>query len=386
MGVLVDKLASASGLERYDILVAQHPEDPNARLVKRVVAFGNDLDRCWVELRDGDLWLGPDAQRLSREVKDPLESRDLRAVWFAWPGKDQAVAERFLVGPTTGESSEPDRSAQASARQLQLLPAAGPEQTRSSLQLSVRQQRHDQGLEVCEPGWVSTRRAVDGSYCDAYGIRGREGQAIEVSDVGMDFEVVPDSVHDLYCGLDLRPDAWMFHWRPADSKVALWCNGQVLAEHDLPADLLARGREPGSSVRVEYGLLDGQFFFAVGSRPDSLWCVERKPEWGGADPGSAPWQPLRTRLYIGANATEPVPVSRLVVFRDVYWFRLPQLGVDPGRKAVATLVPPGHLYLLGDNSFDSTDSRMFGPVPAENLMGRPRAVIGPYPRFQWLSR
>lgn len=384
--VLVDKLASARDLDRYDTLVARHPEDPNARLVKRVVAFGDELERCWVELRDGDLWLGPDAQRLNRAVKDPLASRDLRATWFAWPAKDAAVAERLLVVPTTQEPVEPDQAADAAVRPLWLLPTTGPEATRRSMQRSVRQERHDQGLEVFEPGWISTRRAVDGSYRDAYGSRGREGEATEVTDVGMDFFVVSEPVLGLYCGLDLRPDAWMFHWQPAGNKVALWCNGQVLAEHDLPADLLRRGREPGEAVRVEYGLLDGRLFFAVGSQPDGLWCVERKPEWGGVDPGSAPWQPMRTRLYIGADAKEPVPVERLVVFRDVYWFRLPQLGMDPGRKAVATLVPPGHLYLLGDNSFDSLDSRMFGPVPAANLTGRPRAVIGPYPRFQWLSR
>lgn len=33
-------------------------------------------------------------------------------------------------------------------------------------------------------------------------------------------------------------------------------------------------------------------------------------------------------------------------------------------------VPPGHIYVLGDNRGDSVDSRDFGPVPLESLIGR----------------
>ena len=205
-------------------------------------------------------------------------------------------------------------------------------------------------------------------------------------DVGMDFEFVPSAVRDLYCGLDLRPDAWMFHWRPAAGRVELWRNGTTVAEHVLPADLLASRRSASAPVRVEYGFLDARFFFAVDSRADMLWCIDRKPEWMTTDPGSTPWAQPRTRLYVGANASGPVAVPRLAVFRDVHWFRLPALGLDPSRKNASKLVPPGHLYLLGDNSFDSKDSRMFGAVPVRNFAGRPRMVLGPWPRLGWLSR
>ena len=33
------------------------------------------------------------------------------------------------------------------------------------------------------------------------------------------------------------------------------------------------------------------------------------------------------------------------------------------------VVPPGQLYLLGDNRFDSIDSRHFGPVPSASVVG-----------------
>jgi signal peptidase I len=41
----------------------------------------------------------------------------------------------------------------------------------------------------------------------------------------------------------------------------------------------------------------------------------------------------------------------------------------PGRHGTV-VVPPLHVYVLGDNRNHSNDSRSFGPVPIENLVGR----------------
>jgi signal peptidase I len=49
----------------------------------------------------------------------------------------------------------------------------------------------------------------------------------------------------------------------------------------------------------------------------------------------------------------------------------PFVDVDtrPGRKGEVA-VPPLHIYVLGDNRNHSNDSRSFGPVPIENVVGR----------------
>jgi signal peptidase I len=43
------------------------------------------------------------------------------------------------------------------------------------------------------------------------------------------------------------------------------------------------------------------------------------------------------------------------------------------------VVPPDALYLLGDNRFDSEDSRNFGPVPAGTVVGRVVGRLFPSP-------
>jgi signal peptidase I len=42
------------------------------------------------------------------------------------------------------------------------------------------------------------------------------------------------------------------------------------------------------------------------------------------------------------------------------------------------IVPPHRYFAMGDNSYNSYDSRYWGPVPEENLVGRGLLVYWPF--------
>jgi signal peptidase I len=94
------------------------------------------------------------------------------------------------------------------------------------------------------------------------------------------------------------------------------------------------------------------------------------------------------RLYInGKLATEP-GFTRVMRAQDGYRGYSGKLSYDFQYLTTPTetfTVPAESYFALGDNSFNSSDSRVWGRVPAENVVGRGLLVYWPFTRhWGWI--
>ena len=82
---------------------------------------------------------------------------------------------------------------------------------------------------------------------------------------------------------------------------------------------------------------------------------------------------------------DTISMIRGNVFIDGVMLEEPYLTKKDGDALAPTLVPPNSYFVLGDNRGGSSDSRHWGPVPLENIVGKVSLRYWPFSEFSLFS-
>ncbi len=84
------------------------------------------------------------------------------------------------------------------------------------------------------------------------------------------------------------------------------------------------------------------------------------------------WAGLAVCVLLACGSAVRAGFRAVRVLRDLHYTELGEHGL-----AEALELGPGEIFVLGDNSADSTDSREWGAVRLEQLIGFAEAVVWP---------
>ena len=84
----------------------------------------------------------------------------------------------------------------------------------------------------------------------------------------------------------------------------------------------------------------------------------------------------------GPGTSQPGDVDPLFEWQRTHALRQSRFGAAPAQPTHdewgPLVVPPQHYFMMGDNRYESKDSRYWGVVPRENVRGRPMFVYYSY--------
>lgn len=138
-------------------------------------------------------------------------------------------------------------------------------------------------------------------------------------------------------------------------------------------------------VRCEISTIDQQFLCAIDG--ELLFPPFELPENLPINREAAPRRAAEGCFSIGADRAT-VDVRSAQLFRDIYYTQLPEGFAAPAQSADGWRVGAEELFVLGDNSPFSQDSRVTAEpgVPISQWIGRPLVVHAPRRTFTWRGR
>jgi signal peptidase I len=81
------------------------------------------------------------------------------------------------------------------------------------------------------------------------------------------------------------------------------------------------------------------------------------------------------RIYINGLMVEQPSIKNIFYYNGTHY----------GKEGESFKVPEGHVFVLGDNSGSSSDGRVWGFVPNENIIGRAEFIYWPLNRMRFIQ-
>lgn len=379
--ILVNKFVYDFGKpERGDVIVFKYPEDPFKNYIKRLIGLPGETIRIF----GGDIYVDGKIWRKPRPVQ--------RALWmpvsndnFLW----DEIAEDALGGSATILEIEKwqiqhraERTERVMKRRLNTAWLPAPETAWSSLEEGLRGQ---QDPTADRPAMVRFHLAkIYDRTLEASGkLRPSSldfvGSSCEVDDLCIRFRVAPErGGGEILAVLADRRHVFRVHLPAGDRRRVRVHVQNKFRKRNEPEEEFIDGPElalpVGETSRIAWMNVDDTLTLEVDRQPFFRHPYE-------SDPGTSSAAAIRTETGLGVFRTSAA-FTHIAVERDIYYRS--QISGLTSPNATWTLREREY-FVLGDNSPNSKDSRLWstGPaVPEENLIGEAFMVFWPPKRIR----
>ncbi len=330
-------------LRRFDLVVVRDPETGDA-LVKRVGGLGGES----VEIVDGDMLV--DGQRLAPDVPRPPPVP-------IFDSEHHVMGDYFFFRSTPpGAWTLAGRGAHLDALDV----SPGSESGMMFFQKPLFDDRLDpDGARV--PGTLHVNDAMLWVDVELLAIRDGGAFRLRLVESGDTFEADFERGESDAQGNGLAVTRLLR--RPGADGGA----DDELARAEL------RWRV-GERIELRFANVDNHL--SLWARRGSTWAPVAAASYGENRPyrgmTATDGRAIGPRVGFGASGGDLV-VHRVRLFRDVAWFHQGSFGVDR-----PLFLGPHELFVLGDDSAHSRDSRHFGPLERDAVLGRPIAILWPW--------
>lgn len=347
--------------ERFDVVVFSLDRDlvgeqerliddgEKVNVVKRVVGLPGEK----IGIRDGDIWVGRNEPKLLRKNLDqilamliPVYRSDCgRSFFNEWNGFTIENGKRKAVDAT--------RSGCLGIEENVLVCNASLPGTR--------------GHDVCLS--FGTTEITDIYLDDQNEPQGGAFTGIRDLCLSLDCEIASPGKGALVGSLLEGVDLFRFelNTRQAGGGGRLIHEVRNTEVKSLPLSTFP-GFETGERVRIRFMNVDNQVLLLVDGE-----VIGRFEYECNSDPGE-----IGNNPSFGARGVEAL-FHRVEIDRDIHYL---SRGAHGGAGPFS--VPENSFFFLGDNSSESTDSRHYGAVPGEEIIGKPFLIFSPLPRFRFL--